>query len=167
MTDFLWDTGTNGFIAAPLDLMTIELNALASGAAATSLVGGSTGVFTQTSTASAILGEAQFNSGGSFTPVAGQALLAWFLKSLDGGATFEALVATPSITVPALPRPPDFVIPLDNAALASGNKKFAIGPFRIFPGSWKLVLQNTAPSTATALPAVSNKITIAPPAWKY
>lgn len=161
MTQTLLVPGTNGWLHTPVDLLTTELNGLAAGAAATSSVGGTSGVFNQTSfntTNGPPLLETWFTSGGTFTPAAGQALMGWCLKSIDGGTTFESLVATPSTTVPALSRNPDFVIPLDNAAYASANIRF--GTILLLPAPYfKVVLQNFG---ATALPASGNKVTVGP-----
>jgi hypothetical protein len=156
------DAGTNGWVTTPVNLLTTELNSLASGAAATSSVGGTSGVFSQTNFSNGPLFEIWFTSGGTFTPALGQQLVGWFLKSTDGGTTFETLVATPSSTVNALSRNPDFIIPLDNAAFASTNIRF--GTIANAPApSFKVVLQNLLQGgSATALPASGNKITAGP-----
>ena len=164
-TNFLEAAGTNGFIATQFNLLSTELNALASGAAATSSVGGSSGVFSQTNNANAIWGSLYFTSGGAFTPTAGGYLAGWFLPSTDGGTTFEALVSTPSATVLALSRPPDFVITLDNAAYASGNIRWCSGRKVMLPWeSYKVVLQNLS---GVALPATGNLIKVGPVAIQY
>lgn len=151
--------GTNGFISAPINLMSTELNALGSGAAATSSVGGSSGVFTQADFGSAPWLSIYFNAGGVSTPVLGQCLYGWFLKSPDGGSTFEAAISTPSTTVLALPRSPDFIIPLDNAALASGNIKWAQGTAIKSPWeACKILIQNLGGSSPTALSASGHTI---------
>lgn len=152
------DPGTNGWVHAIVDLLTTELNALASGAAVTSSVGGTSGVFSQTNFSNAPLSEIWFTAGGAFTPAAGGYLAGWFLKSTDGGTTFEATVATPSTTVPALSRNPDFIIPLDNAAYASGNIRFGT-PSNLPAPSTKVALQNMS---GVALPPTGNKITAGP-----
>lgn len=152
------DPGTNGWVHAIVDLLTTELNALASGAAVTSSVGGTSGVYNQSNFSSAPLDEIWFTSGGAFTPTGSPILYGWFLKSIDGGTTFESLISTPSTTVPALPRNPDFTIPLDAAAFASGNLKF--GTISNLPApSFKVVVQNMS---GVALPATGNKITVGP-----
>lgn len=157
-TNFLNAAGTNGLIQAQFNLLTTELNTLGSGAAATSSVGGTSGVFTQASWSNAIWAGLQFKAGGAFTPVAAQVLLGWFLLSQDGGSTFEALLSTPSTTVPALGRAPDFVIPLyeGGGAFASGSIRAANGRYIKTPWeSHKIVLQNFGAS-AVALPASGN-----------
>lgn len=167
-SNFLYATGTNGFITATFDLLTTELNTLTSASGvATSSVGGTSGKFSQSNTGSAIQSNIWFTSGGSFTPTAGGYLAGWFLKSHDGGTTFETLIATASSTVPALPRAPDFTIPLyeGGTALASGNIKYAQGPFVLLPvTTFKLVVQNLAGAN---LPASGNKISIGPAAVGY
>lgn len=163
-TNFLDAAGTNGFIATPFNLQTTELNAQTNGAASTSSVGGSSGKFSQTDFASGIWGLIWFISGGSFTPTAGGVISGWFLQSTDGGTTFEALVSTPSTTVAALPRAPDFIIPFDAAALASGNIKFCSGLVKLPWPSCKIVLQN---NTGATLPATGNIVVCGPVATQY
>jgi hypothetical protein len=169
-TTFLESPGTNGFVVTPFNLQSTELNALASGACATSSVGGTSGVFSQANAAvggsGAIWGSTYFTSGGAFTPVVGQALYGWFLLSPDGGTTFETQTATCSTTVPPLPRGPDFVIPLSNAAYASGNDAWVGGRFVQLPfESYKVVIWNTAGgAAATALPATGNLVKTGPAA---
>ena len=63
-TNFLQETG---FLTAPFNLMTTELNALGSGANGISSVGGTAGVFTQTNFGSGIYGAVHFKAGGAFT----------------------------------------------------------------------------------------------------
>jgi len=168
-TNFLEAPGTNGFITTPFSLQSTELNTLGSGACATSSVGGTSGVFKQTNNVNAIWGSIYFTSGGSFTPVAGQSLYGWFLLSSDGGTTFETQVATCSTTVAPFTRGPDFVIPLANAAYASGNIAWAGGRFVQLPWeSYKVVIWNTNGTGAvTALPATSNLIKVGPTAIQY
>ena len=54
MANFLNQPGTNGLIQAAFNLVTSEMNALSNGSAASSTVGGTSGVFTQTNWSSAI-----------------------------------------------------------------------------------------------------------------
>lgn len=165
-TDFLLDAGTNGFKATPFNLLTTELNSLAAGASATSSVGGSSGVFSQTNWANCSFGSIYFTCGGAFTPAVGDSLSGWFLLSTDGGTTFETVVVTPSTTVPALARAPDFTIALDNAAFASGNIRWCQGRFVQTPWeSCKVILQNNCASAA--LPATGNLIKLGPVAIQY
>lgn len=168
MTDFLQEPGTSGFIVTPVNLMTTELNSLASGGAATSSVAGSSGVLNQTHIANAIYGSIWFTAGGSLTPTAGGFIAGWFLPSTDGGTTFEGLIATASTTVSRLPRAPDFTIPMyegGGTATASGTIKMAQGRRILLPNeSFKIVIQNLS---GVSLPASGNIITCGPAAIKF
>lgn len=170
MTDFLHEAGTSGFIVTPFQLFTsadTTLNALASGSVVTSAHGGAltTGVFKQTDFGSAQLGQIWFTIvTAGWTPTAGGCIPGWFLMSSDGGTTFEALVAAPSATVPALPRPPDFIIPLEAAALAAGALKFANPPCPLPWTAAKCVVQNM---TGAAFGAGAHTITCGPVADKF
>lgn len=160
MTNFLLATGTNGFLATPFDLESTELNALTNGSTAVSSVVNSTGIMSQTDTAHAPQGAVWFASGGTFTPTAGGHLDGWFLRSSDGGTTFEKVVANNP-----LPRAPDFVIPLFNAAYAVGELAFASGVVVLLPWeSFKVLIQNNAGVT---LPATLNHIKLGPVALQY
>lgn len=164
-TNFLLAPGTNGFITTPFNLLSTELNALASGAAATSSVGGTSGVFNETTLAQALALSVYFTSGGTFTPSVGGIIALWFLLSPDGGSTFETAVATPSTTVMALSRSPDAIISLDNAAFASGNIRWANGLHVPSPWeSFKVLAQNL---TGGALPATGNLIKAGPVTPQY
>jgi hypothetical protein len=158
VANFLDTAGTGGFIQTVFNLQTTELNTLASGAAATSSVGGTAGVFTQTNWSNAIWGSAYFVSGGAFTPTSGGYLAGWFLLSPDAGSTFETLISTPSTTVLALGRVPDFVIPVyeGGTAWAATNQRASQG--RFFKAPWeshKIVIQNLS---GAALPASGNVV---------
>jgi hypothetical protein len=154
-TNFLDAAGVNGLIQAAFNLMTTELNTLGSGSAATSSVAGP---FSQTSWSNAIWGGIYFTSGGAFTPTAGGYLAGWFLLSFDGGSTFESLISTPSTTVLAIGRAPDFVIPTyeGGAAWAGTNIRWQQGRFCKVPWeSHKVVIQNLS---GVALPASGNTL---------
>lgn len=155
MTDFLQDVGTNGFIATPFNLSSTELNALANGNTVASSVGGTSGVFSQTNTVSALLGAAWFIAGGAFTPSAGGFISVWFLRSTDGGTTFEKIVANT-----ALPRAPDIIIPLFNSAYAVNDVAWSQDPEVRLPfESFKVLVQN---NSGVTLPATLNKILLGP-----
>jgi hypothetical protein len=152
-SNFLNAPGTNGFISAISDQQTTELNSLAAGAAAIS-----TNIFTQSTFNSAAWLSLWFESGGTFTPTAGQCLYGWFLISPDG-TTFDSPVSTPSTTVFALSRAPDFIIALDNAAFSATNIRWCQGRFIKAPWeSYKLMIQNIGSASPTALPSSGNKI---------
>lgn len=170
MTDFLHEAGTSGFIVSPFQLFTSAdtgLNALTSGSVVTSAHGGATtnGIFTQTDFANGQVGQVWFTIvTAGWTPTAGGVLAFWWLLSSDGGTTFEALVASPSATVAALPRNPDFQIPLEAAALSAGALKFAVGPVPLPWTSAKCVIQN---QTGATLGAGAHTVTCGPIADKF
>lgn len=164
-SNFLEAAGTNGFIATPFNLLSTELNALGTGLSATSTVGGTSGVFNQVNNANGIWGSLYFVSGGTFTPAVGAFLAGWFLRSPDGGSTFETATATASTTVQALSRSPDFTIPLDNAVFNSGNIRWCQGSFVMLPWeSYSVILQNMS---GGALPTSGNLIKVGPTAIAY
>lgn len=144
-------TGTYTFPLNPV-LIGGEATALTNGSAVTSSYWNGNGVFRQ---ANELLyspfASVWFMAGGAFTPT-GVGLSGWFLRSFDGGTTYETVVATPSSSVAAVSRAPDFVIPLANSAYAAGNVTFASGIVPLYPDSLqKVVIQNnsgvTMPST--------------------
>ncbi len=163
---FLLDAGTYGFIATPFDLLSTEsgFGGLTNGSTVISSVGGTSGAFSQTNTAQAPLGAIWFGSGGAFTPVAGGYLAGWFLRSSDGGTTFEPTV-TSSTTQPPVQRAPDFVIPLPPAAISSGQIFFASGCEVPLPWeSFKVALWNLSGVT---LPTSGNTVVCGPVAVQY
>jgi hypothetical protein len=168
MTDFLHDPGTSGFIATPFALFNASdtgLNALTNGSVVTSANGGTSGVFSQTNFANAQLCEIWFNIvTAGWTPTAGGCIAGWFLMSTDGGSTFEAMVASPSSTAPAVARSPDFIIPFEPAALSAGIVKFAQGPVPVPWTSCKVTVQNM---TGATLGAGAHTIYAGPVADKY
>ena len=169
-TDFLLEPGTNGFIGSspPITLLSTELNALTSGGAVTSTVGGTAGVFTQTNTGSAPQGGIWYKNTLAtplYTPAAGAYLAGWFLLSGDGGTTFETPVTSPSTTVPALARAPDFIIPMANQALVLNAAFWCQGRFVGLPWeSFKVLLQNMSGATMSA---TLNAIVLGPTALHY
>src|SRR5215475_9415404 len=109
MAIFTYTTGaSNGFYIASFAVSSAgDLNALANGSA-TTLAGGT--IYTQAAFSSAIWGYVTVKfAATAFTPTAGGYLAGWFAKSHDG-SIFESLNGTPSTTVQALPRNPDFII---------------------------------------------------------
>jgi hypothetical protein len=158
-TNFLEAAGTSGFIATPFNLLSTELNALATVNSATSSVGGTSGVFSQTNYANAIWSEVYLTLGGSFTPVAPAYLAGWFLFSPDGGTTFEAVVANTDLA-----RTPDFVIPAMITTYASGAVLQASGLVRVPWWSNKVFVNSHLGAT---LPATTNTLKTAPVAIQY
>lgn len=156
-TNFLYATGTNGFIVTPYTDSTLNtaISSLASTNTATS------GALSQTNNSSAIWAEIAFKSGGAWTPSSSiiPTMSGWFLHSFDGGSTYE--LATANIE---MPRPADFVIPFTGGtALASGNYSFATGYVRLPPDSFKIFIRNNAGATTSA----SCTLTVGPFAIQY
>lgn len=156
MAQLLWETSlltSETFIINSNTGNETGFSGLANGGAVTSTVSGTSGVFAPSLWGYGQVGDLWFNAGGSFTPVANGALLGWFLLSFDGGTTFESLVTTPSTTIPALERAPDFVIPFSAQALASGNRIKSAWRFQPPPVHHKVVVQNrsgvTLPTSTT------------------
>lgn len=144
--------GVGGFLTAPINVMTTELNTLANNTSAVSSVGGTSGVFTQANLGSGIWGAAHLKMGGAVTPTAGGYVAGWFLYSPDAGSTFEFTVSNTD-----LPRPPDFIIPLFASAYASGNQSQSSGIIRLPWWSYKVFVVNHA---GVSLPASGNVIQI-------
>jgi hypothetical protein len=144
-TDFRWDPGTNGFVAAGTSLFgSTQLSAVTNGSCATSTV-----VVTQSTFANALFVNLQFQSLGAFTPTAGGFMAIWWDRSIDGGSTYE-LPFTCSTTQPPFQRAPDAVIPFVASALANGNLVESTGLTLTYPGSAKAVVwQMTGATTST------------------
>lgn len=144
--NFLETAGTGGITGtARVVTWTTALAGLAYGGATTSDATADTGIFSQSSFGNAPQLMAWFQTGHTNTmaTTSGGILACWWLLSTDGGTTFESLVSTPSSSVLALPRTPDFIIPVyDTTALPVDTIKFAQGPFRYPYLGCKLVLQN-------------------------
>lgn len=159
--NFLHTAGTNGFLSTQRVITwTTALNNLASGARAISDTTANTGLVSQTSFSNAQLGQAFFTTVTTgWTPTAGGCFACWFLLSSDGGSTFEVESrTTPSTTVPAVARPPDFIIPVytGGTAIAAGDVLYS----QVFPLpflSAKIIVQNM---TGAALAAQAHTLTI-------
>lgn len=151
----LWNTGTsnNGLAATLLTLQSTELNSLANAAVVLSSVGGSSGKFTNANTGAAIYGEVQLVLGavGSALSV-GANIAGWFIKSVDGGSTFEKSSVAP-------PRAPDFVVPLPATTITAADQFFASGQVKIPAVQFKVLLQN---NTGQVLAASANTVALAP-----
>jgi hypothetical protein len=156
--NFLEAAGTNGFLLAPVTLMTTELNALASTANVVSSVVAS---FNQASFNNGIWGQVHLLTGGAFTPVAGGFLEGWFLYSPDGGTSFEKANYASATD---LPRPPDFIIPFANVATAANDVYAASGITRMPWWTTKVYIGNR---TGVALSASGHILKVGPVAIQY
>jgi hypothetical protein len=142
-TPFLWGAGTsnNGLLTSLVPLMSTELNGLAnaSGIVSSALGLSTNGIFNNTLTGQGIYGDVSFLAGGAFTPTAGGNINGWFIRSRDGGTTYEYSGATPT-------RPPDFVIPLVAAAYAANQQAWSMGvhAVRIPATYFKVYVVNSA-----------------------
>lgn len=146
MGNFLHDAGTNGLFSTKRTVTwATSLNALGSGSRAISDTTADTGKFTQSSFSNAIWGQAVISHiTNTWATTVGGAMACWWLYSTDGGSTYEAeSTTTPSTTVPALNRPPDFFIPVysGGTAIPAGSLLFS-PPFRLPWLTCKLVVQN-------------------------
>jgi len=151
-TNFLEATGgsTAGYFSSVTTLISSELVSLGSSSLATSAnVFTSSGSFGQ-----AIYGEVGVVWGGSITPTVGSYISGWFLRSFDGGSTYETLGGTAL----GAARPPDFTIALSTIAYANGNVTYASGIVKMPWSPVKVLIQNNAgatfPSSATAYTAI-------------
>jgi hypothetical protein len=147
-SNFLWNqgySGNNGLLEAAFNLLTTELESLASGSVIVSSVGGSSGLFTNSNTAQAILAELYLmlgNPGIGSALSSGANLAGWFLTSPDGGTTFESTSAAP-------PRAPDFIVPLPATTITGGSTQLfkAQGPVILPALEFKVLVQNNAGQT--------------------
>lgn len=144
--NFLHTAGTGGLIGTTRTVTASNwLASLGIAAVATSDTTADTGVFSQSSFSNCMWGVAVFSHiTNTFTPTNGGVLSFWWLSSIDDGSTFESLGATtPSATVPAIARNPDFIIPVytGGTATTAGNKFYS--PIIRLPNlKSKLVIQN-------------------------
>lgn len=137
---YFFAQGGHRAMETPISIIGVsELNALANGNTVTGSAGGSGGIFSATQIKNLAAGEVFLTCAGSFTPTAGGCISGWFLRSSDGGTTFEK---TTSNT--ALARPPDFIIPLNAVATVSGDVYFAAGEIRLPSCPFKVYVQNNA-----------------------
>ena len=148
---FLQATGgsTAGYFATVTTLISSELVSLGSSLTATSA-----SVFTSSASfGQAIWAEALVEWGGAITPAVGGFISGWFLRSPDGGTTFET---APSSAL-GVARAPDFVIPLSTLAYASSGVAYASGIVKMPWSPVKLFVQNNA---GAAFPSSASKYTI-------
>lgn len=160
--NFLHTAGTSGLSSTKRAVTwTTALNNLASGARAISDTTADTGLFTQSSFSNCEWGMAYFTTVATgWTPTAGGVFACWWNYSYDGGTNFEVESrTTPSTTVPAVARPPDFLIPvyMGATAIAAGDVLFATSPFLLPWVPAKLIVQNM---TGAALAAQAHTLNI-------
>lgn len=142
MTSLLWTS-----YASPVTVLSTELNALAASSANTlSTLGAAFQNLTEL-----LYCDIEFAAGGTFSPVAGGAVEVWFLRSIDGGLTYEDGSAS---LAPA--RPPDARIAVRGGTSIT-PRSMAPGA-SLPPGFYKAIARN---GTKTALPATGNIIRIA------
>ena len=152
--DFLHNAGTNGLYSTKRTVTwATSLNNLASGSRAISDTTADTGKFTQSSFSNAMYGQAVFtNVNATWATTAGGVLACWWLLSADNGSSYEVESrTTPSTTVPAVMRPPDFLIPVYSGAtaIAAGDIMFS-QPFLLPWVTAKLVVQNMGGANLSA-----------------
>jgi hypothetical protein len=155
-TPFLWGAGTsnNGLLTSVLTLMTTELNALGIGSGVVS-----SNAFNNSQTGQAVFGDVSFLAGGAFTPTAGGIISGWFIRSRDGGSTYEYSGAVPT-------RPTDFTIPLIAAAYAANQQAWSVGihAVRIPATYFKVYVQN---NNTVALFTSGNTLVLSPVGLDY
>jgi hypothetical protein len=153
-TNFLEATGgsTAGYFSAVVTLSSTELVSLGS-----SVTIAGTTVFTSSGNfGQSIWGEVAIKFGGAITPATGGFISGWFVRTPDGGTTFEQTTISASNTPMA--RPADFIIPLSSFAYANTNIAYGSGIVKMPWSPIKVFIQNnsgaTFPSSATAYTSI-------------
>lgn len=140
-TNFLWAAGTSnsGLLNTAFNIMTTELESLGSGSGIISSVNGSSGLFTNSTTAQAIWADIFFFAGNpSITPTAGANLAGWFMTSPDSGTSLELTTVVPA-------RAPDFIIPVPASATNTTSTNLTArtsGIVRVPALQFKVFVQN-------------------------
>ena len=135
---YFFAQGVHRAMESPISIIgASELNALGNGNTVTGTAGGTAGVFSATQIKNLAAGEVFLTCAGTFTPTAGGCISGWFLRSSDGGTTFEKVTSNT-----ALARPPDFIIPLNAVAVANADVYFAAGEVRLPSCPFKVYVQN-------------------------
>lgn len=150
MTNFL----SSGYLTSASDILTTELNSLAS---STSNTLSSAGSAIDNSTNKYIWYDVEFLAGGTYTPTAGGFLELWLLRTLDG-TNYEDGSST---IAPA--RRPDVIIPV-RAGTTITPRAGGQGRLILPPGLSKPIVRNQSGAT---LPSSGNKVTIRPHTVAY
>lgn len=161
-TNFLWCPGSsnNGLLTPAFNLMTTELESVASAGVAVSSVGGSSGLFTNLVTAQGILADLFLYVGNpSVTATAGASWSGWFLTSPDAGTTLEGTGLPP--------RPPDFVIPVFAGATSTSNPYKSQGVVVLPALAFKVLMQNNMGVASSAGGTTAPYLKCAPYAMQY
>jgi len=157
VANFLWLPGTsnNGLTAAAKTLLadTSEMASLTNTSYVVSSVSGASGIFTNADTNQAIWAQLFLTLGAIGSALsAGANLAGWFLRSYDGGTTFEQASVAP-------PRSPDFLIPLPATTIGAATV-WGSGSLVILPAlKYKVGIQN---NTGQTLAATGNLLRAAP-----
>lgn len=150
MPDFpKYAAGTGGFLTAPFDLLSTEMNALGNGSTALSSVGGASGVFDQSHTGGYVWGVLSFVSGGAWTPGVGGYMHVFFLTRADN-AGFGKFLANA-----AQARRPDAVIAFLNTSHAAGEVVESEGLVQIPAIPCRVLVRSVA---GASMPATGNKL---------
>jgi hypothetical protein len=144
-TNFLQATGgsTVGYFSAVTTLISSEMVSIGS-----SLTMVSASTFTSSgSFGQAIWGEVYFYTSATFAPVAGGYLSGWFLRSPNGGTTFESTTGSSGI---AIGRAPDFTIPFSTVSYASSDVIGGSGLVRMPWSPSRVFIMNNSGATMPA-----------------
>ena len=166
-TDFLWNpgTGNNGLTAAAKTLLadTSELASLAHNTYVVSSVSGASGVFTNNDTGKAVLAELFLTLGSIGSSLNfGADVAGWFLRSYDGGTTYEQIHAVRSKIRNFIATWPTQTI---TAKLRSGSaqgiinlsadQRYKVGLAQTQTGSGQIGLQNQFQVTQQKYPVLN------------
>lgn len=164
-TNFIWAPGSSndGLLTTAVSLMTTELQSLTNTSVIISSVNGSSGVFTNSNTGQAMVGEIFWNVGNpgvGSSLSSGANIAGWFLTSWDSGTTYEQTSVAPS-------RPPDFIIPLPATTITASTTYKASGPIMIPALKFKVIVQNNTGQTLGNGGTTAPSLKLAPFAMQY